>query len=61
MDREEAIEWCRNKFQGHWPNTTKNSFPNGWCWIVRNKPYQLPEYKLINAKFSEIAKSDVYK
>lgn len=59
-DREEAIQWCIAAGLGErWVNSTKWQFPNGWRWVVSNRPYQTACFKLVNAKFDEITKEDV--
>lgn len=60
MNREKAIKWVRDTYYGHWPNSTKHPFPKGWRWVVSNRPYTRPTYKLVNSNFSEINESDVY-
>lgn len=60
MNREMAIDWVRSMFKKeYWPKTTKGPFPHGWRWVVSNRPYQKPTYKLVNSKFDEINKDDI--
>jgi len=63
MDRELAIGWIRNKYQGYWPNDVHNSpVPEGWKWVVRRKPYQINnEYLLQSSEYGDVTQEDVYK
>lgn len=59
MNREKALKWCKTaSLDYRWPNSTKWQAPEGWRWVVSNRPYQLPSYKLINAEHEEINKED---
>lgn len=59
MNREEAIKWVRITYPDYWPNSTKYAFPNGWRWVVVQKPYCVPSYKLVSSKYGEIKKGDI--
>jgi len=60
MNRDEAIYWCKLLgLRANWPNSTKRIAPDGWRWVVSNRPYQIPCYKLINAEHEEINEEDL--
>lgn len=59
MNRTEAINWCKTELH-YWPKTTKFPNPEGWRWVMTQRPYQLPEFKLINADSEEIFVQDVF-
>lgn len=59
MTRSEAIDWCKDNLH-YWPKTTKFPHPKGWRWVMSHRPYQLPEFKLINADSEEIFKENIW-
>ena len=61
MTKTEAILWCE-LFLTEWPRDTQRPAPNEWRWVIKQRPYQLPEYFLVslgNIKKQRITKKDV--
>jgi hypothetical protein len=57
VTRSDAIDWCKDNLH-YWPKTTKFPHPEGWRWVMCQRPYQLPVFKLVNAAGIEIFNKD---
>lgn len=59
MNKQDAIKWIGDKYQGYWPNNTRNPAPDGWKWVVGHEPYSNYLYFLVDEHGSKIAQGDI--